>query len=489
MVGVRVVSPQFHSDRVFRLAAEAPFAFSGDEPPSFIALALRTVLLAAGRAAPPALAAGRDSGRVLRLTLRADNDFYSQLPHLEAAATEVTADALRAVPPFQPPPTEAELARGDGTSAPAIRKTGLGSSAALTVALSAAVAALLGALPADAALPGQGGPPAVAAGPVSRAWLMRCGQVSHGLAQGKVGSGFDVSAAVLGTQLYQRVSRDVLAGAMSSVDAALAGGARDGAEAVLRGEAAPNGGAGAGARGGAGQFGPGWDLEVGPAGLPACVDLLLADVSGGSSTPSMVRKVEAWRASGAEAAARWEGVAEATAAAQRALRGLADAQGACGDAGSAAAALAFAATTTADAWAAGPGSGAPLPAEGMALLASLADASASLKAWRASMHAMGEAAGVPIEPESQTALLDATEALPGVIAAAVPGGEPSCASQSPTLAHRLWRSCHPHKSAARCFPSQPAASMRSTRSACARPRHGRRSRDAGWASEAGSSCP
>jgi phosphomevalonate kinase len=34
---------------------------------------------------------------------------------------------------------------------------------------------------------------------------------------------------------------------------------------------------------------------------------------------------------------------------------------------------------------------------------------------------MGEAAGVPIEPEAQTALADATQALDGVIAAVVPG--------------------------------------------------------------------
>lgn len=35
---------------------------------------------------------------------------------------------------------------------------------------------------------------------------------------------------------------------------------------------------------------------------------------------------------------------------------------------------------------------------------------------------MGEGAGVPIEPDEQTKLADATTALPGVIAAGVPGG-------------------------------------------------------------------
>lgn len=40
---------------------------------------------------------------------------------------------------------------------------------------------------------------------------------------------------------------------------------------------------------------------------------------------------------------------------------------------------------------------------------------------REQLKAMGEAAGVPIEPAGQTTLADATMALPGVIAAGVPG--------------------------------------------------------------------
>lgn len=36
---------------------------------------------------------------------------------------------------------------------------------------------------------------------------------------------------------------------------------------------------------------------------------------------------------------------------------------------------------------------------------------------------MGETAGVPIEPDEQTELLDACCAIPGVIGGGVPGGE------------------------------------------------------------------
>lgn len=35
---------------------------------------------------------------------------------------------------------------------------------------------------------------------------------------------------------------------------------------------------------------------------------------------------------------------------------------------------------------------------------------------------MGEKAGVPVEPDEQTAFADGTLAVPGVVAAGVPGG-------------------------------------------------------------------
>ena len=39
------------------------------------------------------------------------------------------------------------------------------------------------------------------------------------------------------------------------------------------------------------------------------------------------------------------------------------------------------------------------------------------------MTKMGHLANVPIEPEEQTRLIDACQALPGVIGGGVPGGE------------------------------------------------------------------
>lgn len=54
------------------------------------------------------------------------------------------------------------------------------------------------------------------------------------------------------------------------------------------------------------------------------------------------------------------------------------------------------------------------------LLAALADSFAKV---RVLLKRMGDAAGVPIEPDDQTRLADATVALPGVVLAGVPGGK------------------------------------------------------------------
>ena len=76
----------------------------------------------------------------------------------------------------------------------AMRKTGLGSSAALVTALSAAVAVHCGA----AALPSD----------VDR--LHQLAQLAHCLAQGKIGSGFDVASASFGSQRFVRFSPNLL---------------------------------------------------------------------------------------------------------------------------------------------------------------------------------------------------------------------------------------------------------------------------------------
>jgi phosphomevalonate kinase len=104
---------------------------------------------------------------------------YAQL---ESRGLPATREALASLPPFL----------ASGTTLQAVHKTGLGSSAALITSL-------------------------VAALPAGRRLVHHAAQHVHCLAQGKVGSGFDVAAAVFGSQRYTRFAPTVLAPLMRDV--------------------------------------------------------------------------------------------------------------------------------------------------------------------------------------------------------------------------------------------------------------------------------
>ena len=140
----------------------------------------------------------------------------------------------------------------------------------------------------------------------------------------------------------------------------------------------------------------------------------------------MVRKVLAWKSEGGVAAAeQWRLLACANdeiAAATRVLH----AAHAAAPAAYAAGLRARECCSTASQWAsAAP---APPPCDAAAFEWAGAGMGSLLFALRAAfarardmLRRMGEAAGVPIEPAEQTALADATLALPGVLACGVPG--------------------------------------------------------------------
>jgi phosphomevalonate kinase len=123
----------------------------------------------------------------------------------------------------------------------------------------------------------------------------------------------------------------------------------------------------------------------------------------------------------------WVSVVEATSAAQASLASLARAEAAAGE--GLEGALSAMAELHATEWEAEADVIASVHADEdvqatiVAFVKAAAAASSAMRAWRIAMRCMGEAASVPIEPATQTALIDATEALPGVLAAAVPGGE------------------------------------------------------------------
>lgn len=124
-------------------------------------------------------------------------------------------------------------------------------------------------------------------------------QFVHCFAQGKVGSGFDVSAAVFGSHLYTRFNPALLDGLMKGGDVSpvdvLGNVDRN---VILRWSFQ----AASGALSLSSALSPGdhWDYRTVPIQLPPLVRLALADVSAGSNTPSLVSKVLKWRRDQAE---------------------------------------------------------------------------------------------------------------------------------------------------------------------------------------------
>lgn len=274
-----------------------------------------------------------------RLTILADNDYYSQPNDSSATTTSSTPTSRFARFP---------------TTLSGANKTGLGSSAALVTSLTAAI--LSHYLPTDLFdLSTDAG----------RETLHNLAQAAHCAAQGKVGSGFDVAAAVYGSCTYRRFSPSVLAGipepGKPGFGAAL--------QAVIASKKTTE----------ADDSVSGWDTEIakGSVALPAGMALRMCDVDCGSQTVSMVKKVLAWRASAPEASKTlWNTLQARNEALATALRDN---------------------KTDDD----------TIPAV--------------LKSIRELVREMGTASGVPIEPESQTALLDAVSEVEGVYGGVVPG--------------------------------------------------------------------
>lgn len=113
----------------------------------------------------------------------------------------------------------------------------------------------------------------------------------------QVGSGFDVSAAVYGTHIYTRFSPSELADALSAGDKSAASCPAPSSSVYGHGHArAPAVPTPLERISKCVEARGGWDADRGQLRLPSCFRLLMGDVCGGSSTPSMVRKVSCkWR--------------------------------------------------------------------------------------------------------------------------------------------------------------------------------------------------
>jgi hypothetical protein len=93
-------------------------------------------------------------------------------------------------------------------------------------------------------------------------------QYAHCLAQGKVGSGFDISSSVYGTHIYKRFSPSLLEPLLSSNSPPSLVEALDPVK---------------------------WDQSISPFRLPKGLRLVLADVDAGTNTPSFIRGILKWR--------------------------------------------------------------------------------------------------------------------------------------------------------------------------------------------------
>lgn len=190
------------------------------------------------------VSASRNFGS-LSVTILADNDYYS-----ETAAAHIPQANPGGFTKF-------------GVKLQEAHKTGLGSSAALVTALVSAIVIHRTVQPEEL--------------PAVRGKLHNLAQAAHCAAQGKVGSGFDVGAAVYGSCIYRRFSPSVL----SSLGDVGSPKFEDRLFSVVEDVNSDS---------------P-WDVIFEDVGFkpPRGIQMVLCDVDCGSQTPGMVKKVLEWR--------------------------------------------------------------------------------------------------------------------------------------------------------------------------------------------------
>ncbi|CEH18439.1 Phosphomevalonate kinase [Ceraceosorus bombacis] len=434
-VGIRIVSPQFLQAEweflVKKHEAGWTFAQSREShasasagPNPFLSLSLLYVLRLALQILGQE-AVERALGRGLQIHVLGDNDFYSQR-------------------------TESCIVKD-------VHKTGLGSSAAMTTSL-------VGSLMLHLGLVGLGPSPShtSSSDALKRPWEERrlsptdlglvhnTAQLVHCAAQGKVGSGFDVSSAVWGSHLYRRFDPIAINHLMDGTKV----GAEGEGEVPLRSEAdlgkalspsnkiwqpsplhsdASTSECGTNPTAVEGlHFSSTASQQIhrpAPLSLPPHISLILADINAGSSTPSLVSKVSAWK----KAKPDWAKQLFSILAASNA--NLADGLLALGleygkDAKAYDEAIKLAASQRSKDWDATLRS---LPASDVAhtssspssqssILTLLIEVRNALRSIRAGMRELGQRAGAPIEPDEMGRVLRAsTDGADGVLGGGVPG--------------------------------------------------------------------
>ncbi|KAL2525275.1 GHMP kinase family protein [Abeliophyllum distichum] len=325
--------------------------------------------------------------RGLDITILGCNEFYSYRDQIEAQGLPLTPESLASLPPFASITFNAEESSGQNCK-PEVAKTGLGSSAAMTTAVVSALLHYLGVVNLSS-IKGQI-EENKDAGELDIVHVIA--QTAHCIAQGKVGSGFDVSSAVYGSQRYVRFSPEVLSSAQGASEGMII-------EEVISNVLKAN-----------------WDHERTKFSLPPMMTLLLGEPgTGGSSTPSMVGAVKKWQKSDPEKSLEtWKELSEANSKLELHLNTLSKLADKNNDVYTSV--INSCSNLTPEKW--NETANDPSQAEVVRALLGARDAMLGI---RFNMRRMGEAAGIPIEPESQTRLLDTTMNMEGVLLAGVPG--------------------------------------------------------------------
>ena len=274
------------------------------------------------------------------ITILADSDYYSQ-PSNDSSRSESGKNRFISF----------------GVPLQGAHKTGLGSSAALVTAFTAAVLAYY--LPLDYSAWGS---------EIRKARIHNLAQAAHCAAQGKIGSGFDIAAAVYGSCIYRRFSPAIL----ESLGEVGSKGFCGRLNAIVNDSGVPSL----------------WDTQIDKTAvkIPRGLRLVMCDVDCGSETPGMVKRVLAWRKDHEEEATLlWTTLQRGNQDLASELKRLADNE-----------------TVSSD----------PSTYENLASI---------ILTIRSLIREMSEKAGVPIEPRVQTDLLDSCCRLQGVVGGVVPG--------------------------------------------------------------------
>ncbi|KAI3692188.1 hypothetical protein L6452_31999 [Arctium lappa] len=317
------------------------------------------------------------------ITILGSNDFYSYRNQIEARGLPLTPESLASLPPFTSITFNSEQANGEN-SKPEVAKTGLGSSAAMTTAVVAALLNYFGVVNLSSYSGSQH--------QENLDVVHIIAQTAHCMAQGKVGSGFDVSSAVYGSHRYVRFSPEVIS---SAQDAIRFMPLEEVIAEVLKRK---------------------WDHERTKFSLPPLMNLLLGEPgTGGSSTPSMVGAVKKWQKSDPQKSLdTWNKLSEANTTLEAQLNYLSKLAEEHWETYKGV--IYSCSMNQSEKWMEQASE-----AISLEIVKALFGAKDAILNIRCHMRQMGQAAGIPIEPESQTQLLDATMNMPGVLLAGVPG--------------------------------------------------------------------